>query len=193
MSRQRCLDSFHPRVLIVKAVSPCVTHVVALHGSRRLKRVSASIAHKPYKQRSWCRPRGNWVSRSTQSLSPCRSRTSQVDGCLSRSLPVLQASTPEFHGYSSGQAKRAYKRSLRGYGDLSRMGMQWNNTRGLSVFLLERCYQKACPKGMRRWKRRAFCCMSCGVHIGGVASGVSSQQAAEVGVPFCQGTQCWVV
>ena len=26
------------------------------HGSRRLKRVSASSAHKPYRQRSWCRP-----------------------------------------------------------------------------------------------------------------------------------------
>ena len=34
MSRQRCLDSFHLRVLIVKTVARCV----ALHGSRRLKR-----------------------------------------------------------------------------------------------------------------------------------------------------------
>ena len=39
------------------------------------------------------------------------------------------------------------------------MGMQWNNTRGLSVFLLGPCYQKAWRMGMRRWKRRA-CCMS---------------------------------
>ena len=30
-----------------------------------------------------------------------------------------------------------------------------------------------------------------GVHIGGAASGVSSPQAAEVGVPCCQGTQCF--
>ena len=52
-----CQDSvsFHPRVLIVKTVALCVSNVVALHGSRRLKRVSASSAHKPYKQRSWCR------------------------------------------------------------------------------------------------------------------------------------------
>ena len=55
--------------------------------------------------------RGNGVSRSTQSLSPCRSRTSQVHGCLRRLLLV----PPEFHGYSSGQARRARKRSLRGY------------------------------------------------------------------------------
>ena len=40
---------------------------------------------------------------------------------------------------------------------------------------------------MRRWKRRAWCCM------GGATSGVSSPQASEVGVPCCQGTQCWVV
>ena len=37
VSRQRCLDSFHPRVLIVKTVAPCASNVVALHGSRRLK------------------------------------------------------------------------------------------------------------------------------------------------------------
>ena len=104
--------------------------------------------------------RGNGLSRSTQSLSPWRSRTSQVHGCLRRLLPVLQALTPELHGYSSGQAKRACKRSLRGYGDLSRMEMQWNNTCGLSVFLLGRCSQKAWPMGMRKWKRRACCCMS---------------------------------
>ena len=35
--RQRCLDSFHPRVLIVKTAATCVSNVVALHGSRRLK------------------------------------------------------------------------------------------------------------------------------------------------------------
>ena len=29
---------------------PCASNVVALHGSRRLKSVSASSAHKPYKQ-----------------------------------------------------------------------------------------------------------------------------------------------
>ena len=37
MSRQRCSDSFHPRVLIVKTVATCASNVVALHGSRRLK------------------------------------------------------------------------------------------------------------------------------------------------------------
>ena len=40
------------------------------------------------------------------------------------------------------------------------MGMRWNNTHGLSVFLLGPCYQKAWLTGMRRWKRRACCCMS---------------------------------
>ena len=51
VSRQRCWDSFHPRVLIVQTVAPCVRNVVALHGSRRLKWVSASSAHKPCEQR----------------------------------------------------------------------------------------------------------------------------------------------
>ena len=37
MSRQHCLDNFHPRVLIVKTVAPCASNVVALHRSRRLK------------------------------------------------------------------------------------------------------------------------------------------------------------
>ena len=131
--RQRCLDSFHPRVLIVKTVAPCVSNVVALHGSHRLKNRRRARTNRANNGRGagWPLSRQRRVSRSTQSLSPCRSRTSQVDGCHSRLLPVLQASTPEFHLYSSGQAKRACKRPLRGYGDLSRMGMQWNNTRGL--------------------------------------------------------------
>ena len=91
--------------------------------------------------------RGSGLSRSTQSLSPCRSCTSQ-DGCLSRLLPVFQAFTPEFHGCSSGRAKRACKRSLCGYGDLSHMAMQWNSTLGLSAFSLGPCYQKAWLAGM---------------------------------------------
>ena len=105
--------------------------------------------------------RGNGVSRATQSLSPCRRRTSLVHGCLSRSTscpPGVDARIPRLLRWSS--KKRACKRSLRGYGDLSRMGVQWNNTRVLSVFLLGPCYQKAWPMGMRRWKRRACCCMS---------------------------------
>ena len=40
-------------------------------------------------------------------------------------------SMPEFHGCSSGRAKRAFKRSLLGFGDLSVMGMQSNSTLGL--------------------------------------------------------------
>ena len=75
--------------------------------------------------------RGNGLSRSTQSLSPCQSRTSQVDGCLSRLLLVLQALSPEFHGCSSGRAKRACKSSLCGYGDLSHVEMRWNSPLGL--------------------------------------------------------------
>ena len=66
------------------------------------------------------------------------------------------------------------------------MAMQWNNIRGLSVFLLGPCYQKAWLMGMRRWKRRACCCM----HVL-VACTLVEPQAAEVGVPCCQGTQCW--
>ena len=166
------------------AVTHCVSNVVALRGSRRLKNcIAQNVQTTVVVQAGLCR--GNVSARSTQSLSPCRSRTSQVDGCLSRLLPVLPASTPEFHGCSSGRAERACKRSLCGYGDLSRMGMRWKNTRGLSVFLLGPCYQKAWLMGMRRWKR--------GVHIGGAASGVSSPQASEVGVPCRQGTQCWLI
>ena len=115
MSRQLCLDSFHPRVLIVKTVAPCASNVVALHGSRRLKTCRRRArTNRTNKGRGAGRLlfRGNGVSRSTQSLSPCRSRTSQVHGCLRRLLPVLQALVPEFHGFSSGRAKRACKRSL---------------------------------------------------------------------------------
>ena len=32
-----------------------------------------------------------------------------------------------------------------------------------------------------------------GVHTGGAASGVSTPQTSEVGMPCCEGTQCWVV
>ena len=154
VSRQRCFGQFSPTGARPEDCGPLCEQccrspcIASLEKGIGVERAQTGLF------------RGNGVSRSTQSLSPCRSRTSQVDGGLPWLLPVLQAFTPEFHGCSSGQAKKACKRSLRGYGDLSRMGMQWNNTRGLSVFLLGPCYQKACPMGMRRWRRRACCCMS---------------------------------
>ena len=43
VSRQRCLDSFHPRVLIVKTVALCVSNVVALHASRRLNKKGIGV------------------------------------------------------------------------------------------------------------------------------------------------------
>ena len=124
VSRQHCLDSVHPRVLIVKTVAPCASNVVALHGSRRLKTYRRRArTNRTNNGRGAGRPLSRQrVSRSTQSLSPCRSRTSQVHGCLRQLLPVLQALPPEFHAFSSGRAKRACKRSLCGYGDLSHMG-----------------------------------------------------------------------
>ena len=67
---------------------------------------------------------------------------------------------PEFHGFSSGRAKRACKRSLCGDGDLSHMGMLWNSTLGLSVFLLG----PLLPEGMA-CGHGAACLDS--VHIGG--------------------------
>ena len=87
VSRQRCLDSFHPRVLIVKTVVPCMSNVVALHVSRRLKRVSASSAHKPYKQQQ------------------------HTFICVRNNNPVVDMSVHGDHG--SGAAKRRRDRRLR--------------------------------------------------------------------------------
>ena len=145
-------------VLIVKTVAPCVSNVVALHVSRRLK---------TYRRRARTnrtnngRSAGRFLSRQRRITFHTKFvSTSQVHGCLRRLFPVLQALSQGFHGYSSGHARRACKRSLRGYGDLSRMEMQWNSTRGLLVFLLRPCSQKAWLMSMRKWKRRACCCMS---------------------------------
>ena len=73
------------------------------------------------------------------------------------------------------------------------MEMQWNNTQG--------SHCSFCDVATRR--HGLWACKSGnvvlpvarvgGVHIGVAASGVSSPQAAEVGVPCCQGTLCWVV
>ena len=68
--------------------------------------------------------------------------------------------------------------------DLSVTGTQSNSTLGLSVFSVGLWFLKA-------WRMVAACLG--GVHRGGAAPGVPSTQASEVGMPCCQGTQCWVV
>ena len=80
-------------------------------------------------------------------------------------------------------------RSLRGCGYLSVMGTQYNSTLGLSAFSFGPYYLKAYDFGSIL---PTAACRG-GVHIGGVASGVSTPQASEVGMRGFQGAQCGVV
>ena len=83
-------------------------------------------------------------------------------------------------------------RSLRGCGDLSVIARQ-KYTWALSVL-----FRTLLPEGMAYGRAKfgsivpTAACRG-GVHIGGVASGVSTPQASEVGMPCCQGAQCGVV
>ena len=69
LSRQRCLDSFHPRVLIVRTVAPEQAALI-IHGSRRLKNCKHSAAHR----RSPCRGDARQTVVHKQCPTPRRSR-----------------------------------------------------------------------------------------------------------------------
>ena len=163
MSRQHCLDSLHPRAPIVKIVAPCASNVVALHVSRRLK---------TYRRRARTNRTNNGRG-AGRPLSRQRGITFNTKVCLH-----VEAARHKFMVVSTGcflssrrfrqdstatpvvkQGEHARGHCVR-YGDLSCTETQWINTRGFSVCLSGPCSQKACLVGMRRWKRRACCCMS---------------------------------
>ena len=139
--------------------------------------------------------RGNGViTFNTKFVSMSKSRV-MGDGYLSRSFPVRQASTPEFHGCSQWPSEEGMHEVIAWvwgsvtssqYSGTVHLGSQRSHVRTLL------------SEGMAygRAKVEASCLL---LHVVVACTLVElhqafpSPQASEVGTPCCQGTQCGVV